>query len=53
MLLFRLSGVFLLRLAARRLFALLLNDPPRSTRRIEPAPTTVSPEGRPQSLRRA
>ena len=32
-LLFRLSGVFLLRLADRLLFGLLFQEPPRSTRR--------------------
>ena len=42
MLLLRLSGVFLLRLAARRLFSVLLNDPPRNTRRVEPAPVVFS-----------
>ena len=35
-LLFRLSGVFLLRLAERRLSGLLFQDPPRSTRRVWP-----------------
>ena len=43
----RLSGLFLLRLAARRLFSLLLNDPPRNTRRFEPAPTAGQPVGPP------
>ena len=33
MLLFLLFGLFLLRYAQRALFRLLLNDPPRSTRR--------------------
>lgn len=32
LLLLRLSGVFLLRLAERKLFALLFHEPPRSTR---------------------
>jgi hypothetical protein len=32
LLLFLLSGLFLLRIAARTFFSLLLNDPPRSTR---------------------
>lgn len=38
MLLFRFVGLFLLRLAHRRLFALLFHDPPRNTRCSESAP---------------
>jgi len=39
LLLFRLSGVFLLRLAERQFVGLLFHDPPRSTRRhFGPAP---------------
>jgi hypothetical protein len=34
MLSFLLFGLFLLRAAQRRLFSLLLNDPPRNTRRL-------------------
>ena len=34
MLLFRLSGLFLLRFAERQFLGLLFQDPPRSTRRL-------------------
>ncbi len=34
MLSFLLSGLFLLRAAQRTLFSLLLNEPPRNTRRL-------------------
>lgn len=36
-----LSGLFLLREAQRALFSLLLNEPPRSTRSLRPAPATM------------
>jgi hypothetical protein len=38
MLLFLLSGAFLLRLAARRFLVSLLNDPPRNTRTLDRTP---------------
>jgi hypothetical protein len=44
MLLFRLSGVFLLRLAARQFWALLFQEPPRFTRLEPKARTQMLPE---------
>jgi hypothetical protein len=38
MLLFLLSGAFLLRLAARRFLVSLLNEPPRNTRTLDRTP---------------
>lgn len=47
MLLLRLSGLFLLRLATRQLLALLFREPPRMWR-LEHARTIPRPEGTPE-----
>jgi hypothetical protein len=43
MLLLRLPGAFLLRLAARQFLALLFQAPPRKTRRFDHHPKAVTP----------